>query len=433
MNNKSYILREYSYLGISKDNKTESIDSNLFVPKITFNQIKKFVLENTIQENGESITNMLIPGYNKRDGEILKAQNYVGLIETKNRTVIEILPKIHQIEEEDRTKEIFLRMLKSLKHTPFKHLDKSHLKTKKMPLLEIFISMFLKELSIVIKRGLKKDYISKEENSFFLKGKLLFNEHIKKNISHKERFFVNYDEFLQNRPENRIIKATLEYLRQKSRINLNKKKILNYMYSFIEVDECLNLEEDFSKCKSNRLMKDYYLVLKWCRVFLKNESFTNFKGKNIAYALMFPMERLFEDYIGNLVKKYFSMKFNVSLQDRGEHLLIEEKKFALRPDIVLRSLSTEEIVIMDTKWKLLDESDSKRNYGISQANMYQMYAYAKKYKAKKIILIYPANENFTKPIETIKKYEADIKISVIPVDLSQENEEKIISTIRNSG
>ena len=107
MNNKSYILREYSYLGISKDNKTESIESNLFVPEITFNQIKKFVLGNTIQENGETILNMLNPGYNKRDGEILKAQNYVGLIETKNRTVIEILPKIHQTKEKDRTKRFF--------------------------------------------------------------------------------------------------------------------------------------------------------------------------------------------------------------------------------------------------------------------------------------------------------------------------------------
>jgi len=429
LKNKYYTLREYSHLGISNYNKTESIDSNLFVPKITFNQIKKFVLENSIQENGDSITNMLIPGYNKRDGEILKAQNYVGLIETKNRTVIEILPKIHQTKEKDRTKEIFLRMLKSLKNTPFKYLDQSHIKTKKMPLFEIFISMFLKELSIVIKRGLKKDYISKEENSFFLKGKLLFNIHIKKNIIHKDRFFVRYDEFLQNRPENRIIKATLKYLGQKSRNNLNKKKILNYMYSFSEVDECLNIEKDFSNCKIDRLMKDYYLVIKWCRVFLKNESFTNFKGENIAYALMFPMEKLFEDYIGKLVKKYCSKEFNVSLQDRRNHLLIEEKKFALIPDIVLRSLSTDETIIMDTKWKLLDESDSKSNYGISQADLYQMYAYAKKYKAKKIVLIYPANENFTKPIETIKKYEADIKISVIPVDLSHENEEDIIKLL----
>ncbi|MEY8330768.1 hypothetical protein AALB81_15795 [Lachnospiraceae bacterium 48-33] len=35
----------------------------------------------------------------------------------------------------------------------------------------------------------------------------------------------------------------------------------------------------------------------------------------------------------------------------------------------------EERYIMDTKWKVL--SDAKPNYGISQADMYQMYTYQK--------------------------------------------------------
>lgn len=42
---------------------------------------------------------------------------------------------------------------------------------------------------------------------------------------------------------------------------------------------------------------------------------------------------------------------------------------------------------MDTKWKKL--SSSFPNYGISQADMYQMYVYHKKYNAKKVVVIYP--------------------------------------------
>jgi 5-methylcytosine-specific restriction enzyme subunit McrC len=45
---------------------------------------------------------------------------------------------------------------------------------------------------------------------------------------------------------------------------------------------------------------------------------------------------------------------------------------------------------MDTKWKSLN-SDEYKNYGISQADMYQMYAYSKKYGTPEIWLLYPIN------------------------------------------
>ena len=46
---------------------------------------------------------------------------------------------------------------------------------------------------------------------------------------------------------------------------------------------------------------------------------------------------------------------------------------------------------MGTKWKRLIDSERK-NYGISQPNMYQMYAYSKKYQTPKIWLLYPVND-----------------------------------------
>jgi 5-methylcytosine-specific restriction enzyme subunit McrC len=45
---------------------------------------------------------------------------------------------------------------------------------------------------------------------------------------------------------------------------------------------------------------------------------------------------------------------------------------------------------MDTKWKVL--SDEKANLGISQGDMYQMYAYQKKYNATNVTLLYPQTD-----------------------------------------
>lgn len=44
-----------------------------------------------------------------------------------------------------------------------------------------------------------------------------------------------------------------------------------------------------------------------------------------------------------------------------------------------------------TKWKRLIDNE-RANYGISQADMYQMYAYSKKYETPEIWLLYPVNE-----------------------------------------
>ncbi|MBW8383664.1 MAG: McrC family protein [Youngiibacter sp.] len=50
-----------------------------------------------------------------------------------------------------------------------------------------------------------------------------------------------------------------------------------------------------------------------------------------------------------------------------------------------------------TKWKLLSANVDDLRISISQSDIYQMYAYNKKYEAKKAILLYPLNDA-VKPI-----------------------------------
>ena len=49
------------------------------------------------------------------------------------------------------------------------------------------------------------------------------------------------------------------------------------------------------------------------------------------------------------------------------------------------------IQIADTKYKILAEDDLK--YGVSQADLYQMFAYSRKYRTSDITLIYPMTNN----------------------------------------
>ena len=372
---KEFILKEFEYLQY-KDNTKDN-----FIKKETFDSLEKFVLENEKTAQYLKITTK--NGF----GKVLQAQNYVGVIQTKDGTTIEILPKIKNATTE-KSKDILIKMLKTLKNSPFKNLSVANLKSSKIPLFEIFISMFLEELTVLVRNGIKSDYISKEENLKFLKGKLKISEQIKYNTIHKERFFVQYEEFISNRVENRLIKTTLQFLYNKSKINKNQQRIREFLFVFDEIEISHNIKTDFSKIKLNRQMKDYEQVLLWCKTFLCENSFSPYKGNDIAFALLFDMNLLFESFVYSYLKKSSNFQY-IKSQDKTHHLAYENGigRFRLKPDIVINSGK----IIADTKWKIL--SEDKAYNGVLQDDMYQLYAYGTKYdNCEKMYLIYPFDE-----------------------------------------
>ncbi|MCT8977879.1 McrC family protein [Clostridium sp. CX1] len=409
MINGYFCIIEYGCL-CSEEYAKASSKGNIILPKEIFKQLENFALENS---------EFLTIGYKKGLGKILKAQNYVGLIQTKSNVVIEILPKIYSEESDgsyERTRKIFLKMLMSLKNTSFKSINLSSLKSGKLPIFDVFIKMFLGELSTLIKKGLKSNYISLEGNEKFYKGKLLVNKHIAQNIVHKERFFIEFDDYSKNRPENKLIKAALLFLKTKTN-NFNlQSQIDKFIFTMNEIEASKNIEKDLSKCTGSRLMSEYDIIVKWCKIFLKHESFTNYKGNNVAYALLFPMEKVFESYVAKAMKdsQYFR-NWAIYSQDRGRYLIENPQKFALRPDIVIKQ--NDSVLILDTKWKLLN-NEASNNFGISQGDMYQMYAYAKKYNCEDIFLLYPRNEFVMNLKNEIRfTYEGNLKLHVFFIDL----------------
>ncbi|MBA2861763.1 McrC family protein [Methanococcus maripaludis] len=414
--NNQFTVTEFGI--IVKGNENRQFDTYISLKESVFNDLKTFILQNKDKNTDEFLTIT----YKKNYGEVLQAKNYVGIIQMKNGVTIEILPKIYGKSKDlsvSDTRKLFLKMLKTLKDSPFKKFDLSNLKTDRMPLNEIFITMFLDELSVLIKRGLKSDYIETQKNLNVLKGKLKFKEHIKHNLIHKERFFVEFDEFIKDMAENRIIKSTLKELSKRSKSGKNLKNISEYSFVFDEISESKNIEKDFNACKSGRLMVDYENILLWCRVFLKNESFINFKGSNVAFALLYPMEKIFESYLTYKLKK--SGKFSyVKAQDSRFFLVKEDlkKMFKLKPDIYAEKDDT--IYLIDAKWKILDVNSP--NYGISQGDMYQLLSYAKIYennckKHVKMALVYPKTDKFLEKVNFEYFDEKNVLLKIWPFEL----------------
>ena len=321
------------------------------------------------------------------------------MLQTKSGLTIEILPKIAGRTEEatdSRIRQLFLEMLKTVRSINGKTFKLTNLNAKKNNLLEVFISMFLTESDMIIKRGLKSSYVTVQSNEKFLKGKLLMTQHLRKNSVNQSYFYNEYDEFLTNSAENQLVKTTLEYLLQNSRDNNNLRIIREQLVYFEFVDLTNAPEQTFQKVSIGRNYKYYAQTLDWCRIFLSRKSFTSFRGSSLAFAILFPMEEIFEAYIAHKLKKSLP-DANVSAQDKKYSLFdrTNETKagYRLRPDLVVR-YENDQTTIADTKWKVLDSS------GPSQADLYQMYAYYTRYRHKsenvdKVVLIYPYSTSYS--------------------------------------
>lgn len=416
-----------------------STPDKCYVSYKSFQNLRNFVTE----QNAFSDEVNLVFSYGKRNSiEYIYVKNYVGVIETADGCSIEILPKLYLPEVKvensiiNETRRIFLRMLRHLKDSPFKNIDLAHITTQHFPILEVFISCFLHEFEVLLKKGLKQSYVNIEENAYFCKGKFKITENQKFNFVNKARFFISYDLFSYNIPQNRLIKSTLQLLRGKSKSSGNIRRILDFLSLLDDIPFSSNYNKDFAdSANQDRSFSQYSQILNWARVFLGNNSFTNFKGKYLNNAILFPMEKIFEDYIAHIFLRYATFeKLEINIH---KLFLVEDhsgkSKFRLYPDII--GYKKDVVKIFDTKWKIIDQGKPSKNYNISQPDMYQLYAYGKKYQEKSqvsVFLLYPMTEKFKKPLSDFV-FEANSKLilKAIPIDLTQPGD-KIYSELNGA-
>jgi 5-methylcytosine-specific restriction enzyme subunit McrC len=441
---KSIYIKEFGTIASGPKNKSIS-SSEVEVVQESFDSLINFIEENQTQEDFDKAFSI----FKRNRRRYIKVKNYVGVIETKEGLIIEILPKIFSSSNgkesnEKEAKDLLLEMLKRLKNSPFVNLNVAHLKEQKnFPILEVFISSYLTELSYLLSKELRGDYVTAEDNTRFLKGKLLLKDHIKKNSYNKTNFFCQFDEFKTNIPPNKLIKSTLLKLNEIAFSNLNKKRIIKSLQYFELVDISMDINSDINYCNSRaRGFINYGNLIRWSEIFLMNKSFTNFHGKSINQAILFPMEKLFESYIGYLIKK-FCAGLSIKTQDKRYYLVSQKnnhndsnyskQKFQLKPDFVINTDLGEMELIIDTKWKILN-SDTKK-YEIKEADIYQMHAYGRRYQnerqgksAPRLVLIYPLNPMFQDQLPQFK-YGKDLLLDVIPFDFSKKDHGKHISEI----
>lgn len=330
----------------------------------------------------------------------IKATSYVGVIRV-GRKSIQVIPKIARNDDDtdSYTKMAISNLLYMLSFTrklSIKEADLASLRRVDDDFYEVLIFLFAKNLLSLIQNDINKQYVSQEENLPYLKGKLQFAEHIKKNSINRTNFYLQYDEFCEDNPLNQILKYTVHLLSNNTKSFRNLKMLRELSFLFSDITLRRISEEDFKKIHLNRLNGIYEPVLNLAKVFICQSSLEMSADNISTFSFMFDMNALFEEYVGEMMRRscrdaYPSITLQKPCWNLVESKIVDGQDagplFNMRPDISLGHKYDQPEVIIDTKYKLLEKKDRKE--GVSQADMYQMHAYSKKYNCPNIILLYP--------------------------------------------
>ncbi|WP_308444538.1 McrC family protein [Laribacter hongkongensis] len=274
---------------------------------------------------------------------------------------------------------------------------------------------------ITVKRGLRFDYQRIEEEQRYLRGQLDVVQQMRQPLGRDHYFQIRHDVFLPDRPENRLLQSALTRACKATQDSENWRLAHELAGMLHELPESRNIEADFRQWRDDRLMAHYQAVKPWCELILYRHMPQAVAGDYRGISLLFPMEKLFEDYVARHLRCRLLPGARLTTQASRYALCTHQDKpmFQLRPDMLIEQGGAR--WVLDTKWKLLDSSDLDGKYGLSQADFYQLFAYGQRYLGGKgeLALIYPAHRKFTYPLPPFD-FGSGLNLHVVPFDLDKD-------------
>jgi 5-methylcytosine-specific restriction enzyme subunit McrC len=367
---------------------------------------------------------------------VIQAAQHVGVVRLGHRTV-QVLPKIHRsgeaVSEAERAREATHNLLYLLAYAgqlPVREHALAHLLRHGDDWFEILTRLFASHLLEEWQRGAYRTYQTIEEEAPVLKGKWRIADQLRRPMR-RHIFSVSYDEFTADNPLNRIFRFVVERLWRLTR-NSENRQTLGELRQWMEEITLLRrvTVTEASQSMLTRLNQRYGPLLNLARLFLDGGALQLAAGDLSTFAFTFDMNQLFEAFIVHFIQRHRGEILPPELQacellpqshGATKYLARREAKpvFLLKPDLTFRDQARQFPLLLDAKYKRLDKADAK--LGVSQADFYQMHAYAHRYRCRRVLLLYPQTVEMREPLrarftlgngEEIKAATVDLRVDL---------------------
>jgi 5-methylcytosine-specific restriction enzyme subunit McrC len=313
---------------------------------------------------------------------------YVGYVEVGD-LALEILPKADRARaqrgEIAAWRDGLLEMLAVATGIRLESPSRASQRTGRSSLIELIAARFLDELGVLLHQGLAKGYQDDEQNGPTFRGRLLVTEHLRANIARADRFHVRTQEYDRDVALNRILGAALDELCGLALSATCAARAAACRTEFPDVAGARPTAEAFDRIRLGRATMRYQTALILARLVLEHSAPQLRAGSSRVFALLFDMNMLWERYVAALFRRAAGTALDVSTQERHSFWVGPAHRRGVRPDVVVRSRATGEVVLIaDTKWKVLQDGPP------ADGDLQQMFVYNELLHCSRALLVYPS-------------------------------------------
>ena len=315
----------------------------------------------------------------------IKFKQFVGVLQIDD-LLLQIHPKADKDDSDAAWRGVLLQMLHACGKLEAQSAGAAKVRKQHLNLLEVYFEYFLREIEVLIHRGLIKQYRRKSGNVKALKGKLEFAQNIRHNAVHKERFYTTHQVYDRDHSLHQILAVALEIISlftKGSRLNDLCRRI---HLAFPEVSRIKVTPALLDSIVFNRKTMPYKRAFELARLIILNYSPDINKGNENMIALLFDMNQLWEEYVFVMLRKEVN-KEDSPFKNFTVHPQAKKRFWNhnyLQPDILIENKVTNRKYIIDTKWK-------RPGYSASIQDLRQVYAYARFWDAENVMLLYPGD------------------------------------------
>ena len=236
-------------------------------------------------------------------------------------------------------------------------------------------------------RGLLKGYVPIEETGTVIRGRWDIARQLKARPGIPVPVELTYDDYTEDVPENRILKAAVRALMRIEQLPRRIIRELGPMMSLFSEVSDLRAGGPIVLPAATRLNPHYQPALRLSKWVIEATSWAHAEGARGGSTFLLNVAKVYEDFVGSVMQATLRPNgFEVDLQV-SDWRLDSEGKVRMRPDIVM-SRNGRVVAVADTKYKVWGESDGSP----PNADIYQALAYAVTADVPEVHLLYVSGD-----------------------------------------
>jgi len=292
--------------------------------------------------------------------QTIKTTSIVGTIKIDDELTIEILPKIFNSDTKSSIETSRKNLIRLVEIAEYDDLldneNEIEEDAENIPYLEFIILRYTTKLLKKLQKGIYSEYITKVEESSFVRGAI--QPHLQ-DVFDKSKITCKFQELSFNNKLMRTFKTVAEHLLKNSMFSYEIKQNLFEITSILQNVESYHKLEifNFENLCFNRLNESYEILFYQSKIIYFEYFPLNSEEEEITpyWAIYFDMDFLFEKFIGYLLEK---SGFKINEQ---ENIYPYKNKF-VTPDFILYDHQ----IVIDAKYS---------KYPIRSENIFQITNY----------------------------------------------------------